>query len=122
MDISPAVGAQITRTSARTLFWTVTTTEAVTGVPQVAILGVRHAPDALTVWRNAAWAGDDVATDVGTANERHTRRLALLVAGPQGPTTGSPLVVPGRGEYSTWVGVSTGTDRVEEPGGLLSIV
>jgi hypothetical protein len=120
VDNTVAVGAEITRTSARTLYFDVTTAEAATGTPQVAILGVRSQPDATTVWKDAAWVGPDVVTLEGTPDETHTRRMGVLVAGPQGPTIGAPLVLPAKGEYSTWVGVSTGTDRVEVQGSLLS--
>lgn len=116
-----AVGAEITRTSARTLYWEVTTDATVAGTPQVAILGLRHTPNAATVWTTAQWDGAETVTGAGTPEEAHTRRLRLLVAGPQGPTVGSPLVVPGTGEYSTWVRVATATDTIEVQGSLLYI-
>lgn len=116
-----AVGAEITATTARTLRWTIVTEAAVTGTPQVAILGLRHTPNATTVWTNAQWDGADVPANVGTPNETHTRTLRMLVAGPQGPTVGSPLVVPAVGEYSTWVRVSTATDTLDLQGDILAI-
>lgn len=116
-----AVGAEITRTSARTLYWTVTTDDSVTGAPKVAILGPRDTPSSTTTWTDATWTGAEVITGDGTPEEAHVRRLSLLVAGPNGPTTGSPLVVPTTGEHSTWVRVSTTTDQVELQGALLHI-
>lgn len=116
-----AVGATITRTSARTLYWTVTTDKQVTNTPQVALLAPNHAPTATTVWFTATWHTGETVTDPGTPAEAHIRTLRALVAGPQGPTIGAPLVAPGVGEYSTWVRVTTNTDSMDLQGALLEI-
>lgn len=110
------IGASLTLTSTRTLYWTAETDVTVTGNAYVAILGDYEEPDATTVWTQATWTGPEVVT-----GNVHTRVLSLLVAGPNGPTTGSPKVIPAAGEYSTWVRLTTSTEQIEVPGQLLVV-
>jgi hypothetical protein len=119
--MADTIGASITLTSTRTLYWDVVTDAIVNGNPAVAIIDSFDEPDPATVWNNATWVGPDVAEDVGTPSEKHTRRLSLLVAGPAGPTTGNPVVVPAGGEYGTWVRVNTTSERIEVPADLLVV-
>lgn len=116
MAATDTIGAELTVTSTRTLYWTATTDVEITGTPQIAILGVQARPSASTTWANAAWEGAETV-----AAGKHTRRLSALVAGPNGPTTGSPIVVPAAGEYSTWVRLTTSTERIEVQGQLLAV-
>lgn len=116
-----AVGAKITRTSARTLYWTVATDKQVTSAPQVALLGPRHSPTTTTQWYTATWHSGETVTGEGTEKEAHTRTLRALVAGPEGPTIGAPLVAPAPGEYSTWVRLTTNTDTMDLQGALLEV-
>lgn len=116
MGTLDTIGASITLTSTRTLYWELSTDVTVTGTPKVAILGAYEEPTATTIWHDAAWEGSE--TVVGDV---HTRRLSALVAGPSGPITGGPIVVPAGGEYSTWVRFDTSSERVEVPGQLLVV-
>lgn len=114
-DTDDAVGAILTVTSARTLYWTAETDIALTGDPKIAILGAYKTPDTNTVWSTAVWEGADVEV-----NGVHTRRFSRLVAGPNGPTTGDPLVVS-KGEHSTWARLGTAIEQIEVEGQLLVV-
>lgn len=118
--VTATIGASITLTSARTLYWDAVSDAAANGNAAVAIIDSFTEPTLTTIWSAATWVGPDVATNVGTPTESHTRRLSLLVAGPGGPTLGSPLVLPG-GEYGTWVRITTTTERIEVPALLLVV-
>lgn len=116
MSTADTIGAYLTLSSTRTLYWTVETDVTVTGNPAVAIISEYEEPGPTTVWTPATWTGPEVVT-----GNVHTRVLSLLVAGPNGPTTGSPKVVPTGGEYSTWVRFMTSTEQIEVPGQLLVV-
>lgn len=112
----PTIGATLTLTSTRTLYWDLTTDSTISGTPMVAILPAGAEPTSTTVWATATWDGGETVT-----NGIHTRRLSLLVAGPNGPTNGSPTVVPSAGEYSTYIRLDTSSERIEVPSDLLVV-
>jgi hypothetical protein len=114
--VADTIGAELTVSSARTLYWTVTTDATVTTVPKVAFLDVWDNPTAATVWNTGTWTGPETVT--GT---EHVRTFSVLVAGPAGPVTGSPVVLPAVGEYGTWVRVGTSTEQIEIPAQIVTV-
>jgi hypothetical protein len=113
-----AIGGYLTRTGAKTFYWDLTTDVSLgSPTPMVALLADTAVPTATTVWTTAAWSTAEVINSDGT----HTRRLKMLVAGPNGPTLGSPLVAPAVGEYDTWVRVDTATERIEVRAQMLAV-
>lgn len=102
------IGLYIASTSTRTATVTVTAAQALSGSVYLAFIDPITHPDSATTWTAAAWEGVDVDNGDGT----HTRACSLLVAGPDGLMTGSPLVID-PGEWDTWVRLVTSTERVE---------
>jgi hypothetical protein len=114
--VADTIGAELTVSSARTLYWTVTTDATVTGIPKIAFLDVWDNPTATTVWNSATWTGPETVD-----GNVHTRTMSLLVAGPNGPTGGGPIVLPAAGEYGTWVRVNTATEQIEIPAQVVAV-
>ena len=102
------IGLYMTATSTRTATVTVTAEEALSGSVYLAFVDPDTHPDTDTTWNEATWSGTDTDNGDGT----HTRPCELLVAGPDGLMTGSPVVVP-VGEWDTWVRLTTSTERIE---------
>ena len=85
------------------------------GDPSVAFLPVGAYPDTATPWQAATWFGAAAQTGDGW-----TRILWALVAGPEGLTTGNPVLV-GLGEWSTWVRVASPSTRRDTQAQLLQV-
>lgn len=109
----------MTATTTRRLMWAVTGETAddprITGTVWAGFTPSGTYPNAGTVWHDTAWIGQPTQTATGWE-----RRVSLLVAGPDGPTQGEPVVLA-PGTWTPWVRVEAGVERWEfgQPGLLV---
>ena len=111
------ITATITRTETVTLYVDVTTDGvALSNAPSIAFLDPDENPSAATTWTATDWDGAESVT--GTT---HTRTLSVLVAGPDGLMTDTPLVID-PGEWDTWVRITTSSERHDIRANMLHVL